>query len=66
MIWRAGGGSLSRGAILIIISAAGLLVAGLLVVPMAMFASGTFSFESGSACSKSIAKRSGCSNSSGL
>jgi cell wall-associated NlpC family hydrolase len=50
LIWRSGGGSLSRGAILVIVSAAGLLLAGLLVVPMAMFASGTFSFESGSAC----------------
>jgi cell wall-associated NlpC family hydrolase len=50
LIWRSGSGSISRGAILVIVCAAGLLVAGLLVVPMAMFASGTFSFESGSAC----------------
>jgi peptidoglycan DL-endopeptidase CwlO len=50
VIGRTGGGSPSRGVILVIICAAGLLMTGLLVAPMAMFASGTFSIESGSAC----------------
>jgi cell wall-associated NlpC family hydrolase len=50
MIFRSGGSGLGRGAVIAIISAAGLLFMGLLVAPMLMFASGTFSFESGSAC----------------
>ena len=50
MIWRTPSG-LSRGAVLAIIGAVGLLVATLLVAPMMIFASGSFSFESGSACS---------------
>ena len=50
MIWRSGGG-LTRAAILVILGVAGLLAATLLVAPMMIFASGSFSFESGSACS---------------
>jgi cell wall-associated NlpC family hydrolase len=50
MNWRSGNG-LSRGAVLAIIAAAGLMVATLLVAPMMIFASGSFSFESGNACS---------------
>ena len=51
MSGRSGGGTLGRGAVLAIISAASLLLLALLVAPMMMFASGTYSFESGSACS---------------
>jgi cell wall-associated NlpC family hydrolase len=50
VIWRTTSG-LSRGAVLAIIGAVGMLVATLLVAPMMIFASGSFSFESGSACS---------------
>jgi cell wall-associated NlpC family hydrolase len=50
MTWRSGDG-LSRGAVLAIIGVVALLVGTLLVAPMMIFASGSFSFESGSACS---------------
>jgi cell wall-associated NlpC family hydrolase len=48
---RRSGSGLSRGAVLAIIGVVGLLVGTLLVAPMMIFASGSFSFESGSACS---------------
>jgi uncharacterized protein YycO len=51
MIWRSGSGSLGRGAVIAIISVAGIMFLGLLVAPMLMFASGTFSYEEGGACS---------------
>jgi len=45
MTWRSGDG-LSRGAVLAIIGVVALLVGTLLVAPMMIFASGSFSFES--------------------
>jgi peptidoglycan DL-endopeptidase CwlO len=51
MSWRSPGGSLGRGAVLAIVAVASLLMLALLVGPMMIFASGSFSFESGSACS---------------
>jgi len=45
------GVSLGKGAVIAVISAAGLMLAGLLVAPMMLFASSGLSFESGSACS---------------
>lgn len=51
MIGPPGGSSLSKGAVLAIITAAGLLLLALLVAPMMMFASSSLSYESGSACS---------------
>jgi peptidoglycan DL-endopeptidase CwlO len=51
LISQPGGGGLGKGAVIAIISAAGLLFMALLVAPMVMFASSTFSFQSGSACS---------------
>jgi len=46
-----GGASLGKGAVIAVVSAAGLLLAGLLVAPMMLFASSGLSFESGNACS---------------
>jgi cell wall-associated NlpC family hydrolase len=48
---RSGGTPPSRGLILAIVSAVGLLFGAALVAPMVIFASGSFSFESGTACS---------------
>jgi peptidoglycan DL-endopeptidase CwlO len=57
MIWRSRDGSLGRGAVLAIISAAALLLLALLVAPMMMFASGTFTYEEGGACSSAHASQ---------
>ncbi|HEY5360207.1 MAG TPA: C40 family peptidase [Streptosporangiaceae bacterium] len=51
MTGAAGGASLGKGAVIAVVSAAGLLLAGLLVAPMMLFASSGLSFESGNACS---------------
>jgi peptidoglycan DL-endopeptidase CwlO len=48
---KTGSGSLGKGAVIAVISGAGLMLAALLVAPMTMFANGAFSFESGTACS---------------
>jgi peptidoglycan DL-endopeptidase CwlO len=57
MIWRSRDGSLGRGAVLAIISAAALLLLALLVAPMMMFASGTFTYEEGGACGSAHASQ---------
>jgi cell wall-associated NlpC family hydrolase len=47
-------GSLSspgRGPVIALLTVAGLLLGGLIVTPMVMFASGSFSYEAGAACS---------------
>jgi peptidoglycan DL-endopeptidase CwlO len=51
LIGQSGGTPPSRAVILAIVTAAGLLLGAMLVAPMVIFASGSFSFESGSACS---------------
>jgi cell wall-associated NlpC family hydrolase len=48
---RAGGSTLGRGAVLAIISVVSLLVLALIMMPMAIFAGGSLSLESGGACS---------------
>jgi hypothetical protein len=50
LIGQPGGGTPGKGAVIAIVSAAGLLFMALLVAPMVMFASSTFSIQSGSAC----------------
>jgi len=51
VIGLGGGASLGKGAVIAVVSAAAVMLTGLLVAPMMLFASSGLSFESGNACS---------------